>query len=222
MSSSKINVYGIGGLGVDEQVFSKLKLNFDLRIVKWIDTKPKEDLKGYAKRIANHIDTSKPFIIIGVSFGGMMAIELAQILKPERIILISSAIAKRNVPLAFRLVGQLGLLKFTPDFLMKPPGFLAYYFFGVKDKAHKVMLKQIISETDLKFLRWAINKIVRWDNHYMPNDITWIHGERDRLLKYKNDDDLVLIPNAGHFMVVTHSDDVSNELNEIYESYSNM
>ena len=175
-----MKVYGIGGLGVDERVFSELTLNFRINPLNWIDPKPKETMQQYAVRFAEQIDSKKPFAIIGISFGGMMAIELNKILNPEKIVLISSATSKSDIPLIFRIFGRAGLLNLTPDFLMKPPPFLANYFFGVSEPQFKKALKQILADTDIKFLRWATNQIIKWDNTEQPTNLHRIHESSDR------------------------------------------
>lgn len=209
-----MKVYGIGGLGVDERVFSELSLNFEITPLNWIDPAPKETIQEYAVRFAEQIDSTKPFAIIGISFGGMIAIELNKILTPEKIVLISSATSKSDIPLIFRIFGRTGLLNLTPDFLMKPPSFLAYYFFGVSEPQFKGVLKQILADTDIDFLRWATNQITKWDNSDRPTNMLRIHGSDDRLLNFNKSERVIVIPNAGHFMVMNRADELSQYLNQ--------
>ncbi|MCB0541677.1 MAG: alpha/beta hydrolase, partial [Bacteroidetes bacterium] len=85
-----MKIFGISGLGADERVFKKLTLNYNINTVKWLKPHKKEELKNYIKRLSVEIDDSQPFVLIGVSFGGIVAIELSKILKPEAVIIISS------------------------------------------------------------------------------------------------------------------------------------
>ncbi|WP_258105498.1 alpha/beta hydrolase [Marinoscillum sp. MHG1-6] len=210
-----MKVYGIGGLGVDKRVFSELTLNFDITPLEWINPEPNETIQNYAARLSEQIDTKEPFGIIGISFGGMMAIELNKILKPQLIVLISSAASKSDIPIPFRIFGRTGLLKITPNFLLKPPQFLANYFFGVTEPKYKKILKQIIADTNIDFLRWATNQITIWDNHERPTNMLRIHGTSDRLLNFCQHDDVTVIPKAGHFMVMNKADELSQILNHI-------
>ena len=41
-----------------------------------------EELASYSKRLSEQIDQSEPFILIDVPFGGMIAVEILQFLKP--------------------------------------------------------------------------------------------------------------------------------------------
>ncbi len=208
-----MRVYGIGGLGVDERAFCELTLDFELTPLNWIAAKPNETMQDYAQRFAESIDTSEPFAIIGISFGGMMAIELSKILDPHKIVLISSATSKKDIPLIYRLFGRAGLFNITPNLFMKPTPFLAHWFFGVWQPRHQKILKEIITDTDHDFLRWASNQIARWDNRHIPRNMLRLHGSADRLLGYPKTERVTVIPKAGHCMVMTSAKELSDILN---------
>lgn len=211
--------YGIGGLGVDERVFSALDLKFDLIPLQWIAPKPKESFQNYGIRFAEQIDTTESLSIIGISFGGMLALKLSKILQPQKIILISSAIQKSNIPFVFRLSGKLGLHKLIPNALLKPPSFLANYVFGVRDPENRKILHQIIAETDIDFLRWAINEIVNWKNIEWPTNLIRIHGSSDRLLKYSKKEGVIELQGAGHFMIIDRANELSQLLNQEWKNH---
>ncbi len=208
-----MKVYGIGGLGVDERVFSELNLNFEITPLKWIIPKTDETIANYAARLSEQIDTSKPFIIIGVSFGGMVALEINKLLNPDKIILISSAAFKTEIPIIFRVIGKAGLINLIPNFLLKPPGFVANYFFGVSEPKYKIMLHEILLDTDSNFLRWAANQIANWNNNEKPNNMIRIHGSSDRLLGFQNKKCVRLILSGGHFMIMNRAKEISQILN---------
>ncbi|MEQ8471759.1 MAG: alpha/beta hydrolase [Marinoscillum sp.] len=208
-----MKVYGIGGLGVDERVFSELNLDFELTPLKWIEPKSKEPIQQYAARFAEQINQRQPFSIVGISFGGLMAIELNKILNVEKIVLISSATSTYDIPLIFRVFGKSGLLSLTPNFLMKPPSFLANYLFGVSEPKYKQTLKKILADTDIHFLRWATNEIAKWENSEMPTNMVRIHGSSDRLLRFPKDEKLTVVPNSGHFMIMNRAKELSEFLN---------
>jgi hypothetical protein len=67
---------GIGGLGADEMDFKYLIQTHECFPVTWIKNEPGEELSSYVLRLQNQIDTSKPFALLGVSFGGLVAQEL--------------------------------------------------------------------------------------------------------------------------------------------------
>jgi len=69
-----MKLYQIGGLGADERVFKYLKLNCETQTLKWIDPIKSEDLKSYSKRLLSQIDQTEDFGILGVIFGGIVAV----------------------------------------------------------------------------------------------------------------------------------------------------
>ena len=210
-----MTVYAIGGLGVDKRVFSELALGFELIPLSWIDPLPNESLESYTRRFGMQIKHHDPFSIIGLSFGGMIAIELNKFLSPQKIVLISSATSKSDIPKSFRILGKAGLFRWLPNALMKPPAFLADWFFGVKEPKYKKTLHTIISDTDVSFLRWATDQIAHWDNKTIPINMIRIHGSSDRLLKYSKSEKVTIIEKAGHFMIMNRAMEISKILNEV-------
>jgi len=85
-----MKLYLIGGLGADERVFKFLHSEFPNQIIKWIEPLKMEPIEDYTKRLSEQIDTKEKFGILGVSFGGIIAVELSKIIKPQITILISS------------------------------------------------------------------------------------------------------------------------------------
>jgi len=89
----KTKIYLIHGQGSDARIFSKLKLNQSFDTICLLLPMPEkgEHLENYAKKLIPKIDTTAPFILIGVSLGGMVAAELNDLLHPMQTIIISSA-----------------------------------------------------------------------------------------------------------------------------------
>lgn len=205
--------YCISGLGADKRAFQYLSLD-NLVHVEWIEPEKNESISSYSKRLSDQIETSEPFMLLGLSFGGIIACELAQMLNPVRTILISSIVYKSDLLLLFRLTGSLGLHKLFPASFMKPPMFLAKWFFGISEKEHIQLLKQILKETDTKFIKWAISRIL--DDEPIPavNHLVRIHGTKDRLLPFTTNIHYP-VENGGHFMIVDRSEEVDEILKKI-------
>ena len=149
-----MNVYFISGIGADERVFQKIRLphGYTPYYIEWIPHQQNETLPQYARRLAAVIDALQPFILIGLSFGGMIAVEINQFLKAEKTIIISSAAHRKELPLYFRLLKWLPLHKVLPRFLLKKPTCLTYWVFGVKTKKEKMLFDHILFEKIVSFL----------------------------------------------------------------------
>ncbi|MDQ0638796.1 pimeloyl-ACP methyl ester carboxylesterase [Pedobacter sp. W3I1] len=213
-----MNTYFISGLGADKRIFSKLKLNEKINIIhiNWITPNKNESLASYAERLSSAIDITLPFALVGVSFGGMIAVEIAKILRPATTIIISSTMMSTHLPALYRFAGKLGLLKFIPARLLKSSNKLTQnYYFGTRSSNEKTLLGQIIKDTDPYFLKWAIGSILSWRNKIKPKDIYHIHGTNDKILYAKTAQPDFIIENGTHFMVYQNAKEISGIIDRI-------
>ena len=210
-----MNIYAISGLGADKRVYSYLSLNQELIHLEWIKNYKNELLKDYSLRLAEKIDTSKEFIIIGLSFGGLVAVEISKFLKPKHTILISSVETKCEIPLFYKLTGKSKIFNLIPTyFLAKSNSFLTFMF-GTKKKE---LLKNIIEDADTFFSKWAVIQLMNWNNEEKLKNCTKIGGSNDRILPQKNID--FMIQYAGHFMIVDNAEELSRILNDLFKKVS--
>lgn len=108
------HLYIFSGLGVDERVSKNIDFTgFNVTFINWIKPIPTENIEDYAKRLTTQIHTEKP-VLIGLSFGGMMAVEVAKLISTQRIILIASAKTYTEIPFYFRWLGYLKMHKIIP------------------------------------------------------------------------------------------------------------
>lgn len=209
-----MKVFAFGGLGVDKKVFENFHIDADLIVIEWLIPDKNEPFDHYISRIALLISTSEPFGLIGVSFGGIVAVELAKRLKPQFTIIISSVASREELPLVYRFVGGTNILKFIPAAWIKAPSPIMNHFFGVKKESDKAFLSSIIGNTPKTFLKWAISCIATWKNKEVPKKLYRIHGNRDKILPIVQSANNLRIEAAGHFMIVTHSRQITELIND--------
>ena len=203
----------LSGLGADKRVFDFLDLSdFSIHHVDWIIPLPKESMAEYARRLLPQITSDKP-VLIGVSFGGMIALEIAKVISVEKVILISSAKSSNAIPSYFKLIPKLRLEKWMRPASLKKPNEIFFWLFGVTSKDHKTLLASIMKDTDEVFLTWAIGAVARWGDSTSSNHVIQIHGTKDRILNVQNAD--YLVDGGGHLMVVTQAREVSDILKKI-------
>ena len=213
-----MNTYFISGLGADKRIFSKLKLDEKINIihVDWINPVKNESLATYAERLSKVIDKSQPFALVGVSFGGMIAVEIAKVLKPAITIIISSTLLSTHLPALYRFAGKLKLLNFIPARLLKSSNKLTQnYYFGTRSGSEKTLLSKIIKDTDSYFLKWAIGSILSWENKIKPERIFHIHGTNDKILYSKKATPDFVIENGTHFMVYQNASEISGIIDKL-------
>lgn len=212
------NIYIISGLGVDQRVFSKINFgSLDIEYLDWITPSPHEPLAIYAKRLSSKITVKQP-ILIGLSFGGMIAIEIAKTIPVKKIILLASTKGRHEFPLKYQLAGRLRINQLVPNSLFKWHNFLSDYFFGISSKEDSLLLKQILKDTDPVFMAWAIHQILQWKNKFIPDNLIHIHGDKDRIIPIKSLKPNFVIKGAGHFMTVTHAGEVEKLLRSVIKS----
>ena len=213
------NVYVFSGLGADKRVFQNMDFSeYNTIFLEWILPIKNESIENYSKRLLEQINHQKP-ILIGLSFGGIIATEIAKIIDTEKIILIASAKNFNEIPNYYRFAGKLKIHKLLPSKLLKIPNVLSYWFFGIQNKTDKIILKDILKDTNEEFLKWAIDKIVTWKNTVKHNNLVNIHGTQDRILPIKNIDYDLKVENGGHFMTLNKAVELTKIVrNELFLS----
>lgn len=197
-----MNIFCFSGLGADNSVFQFLSIqNVKFHYVDWIEPKPNETLKNYSKRLCESITLEPPYSFLGVSFGGMIALEMACIASPEYCFSISSAVNRKELPLLYQWILKTRVHSILPDFVFRMANPVLFYAFGLKSKKEKRHFKKILLNTDVQFLKWALGAISSWDGQNSGKVIS-IHGTKDRIIPLpKRKVDLV-IQAGSHFMIV--------------------
>ncbi len=209
------NIYFFSGLGADERVFRKLKINkFNPIHIPWLEPKINELLPSYILRITADIKEKNP-IFIGLSFGGIVALEASKLFEVRKLILISSVKNENEVPYYFRWLRYIPLHKLIPSYYISNPNLISNWMFGVKTTEEKNLLKQIMNDTPISFFRWAMNIIIKWTNDSVPPNTFHIHGSSDKILPAKFVNANYLIKNGEHFTVFSEAEEVSEVLNRV-------
>jgi pimeloyl-ACP methyl ester carboxylesterase len=201
------------GVGADRRLFDEQRsCAADLHIIEGIPpVAADEPLADYAKRLAATIDTSRPFVIGGASFGGMIALELARHVHPDAVILIGSCRSPASLPSSYRCLRACSDLVpdalFGRSFAASP---LIASRFGVRSPEHRHLFSDMLRQTSPSFMRWAVRAIFSWPGiDDLPVPIHHIHGEDDRIIPLRCVTPDVVVKHAGHMLNVTHPVDVN-------------
>jgi pimeloyl-ACP methyl ester carboxylesterase len=211
-------IYCISGLGADEQIFSKLQLtNYKLVFLQWLVPHKTETISSYAVRMYAQVPEQNP-VMMGVSFGGIICLEIAKLYPVQQLFLLSSVKTKHEMPWWLRLVGKLKLHK-----ILRPrPHPLIYpvedFFLGAVDKEEKQMAKQFRKTVNPIYLQWAIDQIVNWQNVTIPPNVLHIHGTKDRVFPHRYVNANYFVKGGRHFMVYGKAKEISRLINEIHSS----
>lgn len=208
--SRQKTIYFFSGLGADSSAFSRLELpGYHKTYITWIPALPQESLAHYAGRIKSQITDQDPYIV-GLSFGGLVAVEVSKQIKVGKMVLVSSARTMDNLNQFQCFFLRLGFYRLVPGALLKHTNFLTYNYFGARSPADKKALQHLLNNTDISFFRWALKNVGCWDNMEKPERTIEIHGTADRIITYRLATPDYTIKGGGHLMVYNKADTVSS------------
>ena len=205
------------GLGADESVFRRQKEAFpELVTPAWQQPLPHESLTDYCERWAADLCPLRPRFLGGASFGGLIAQEVARILKPEAVFLIGSARADRPLPQRIRILSPLA--KGLPWLPVR--GLQQFVRLGVatmpigRGSAFSEIARQF-ARSDPGLLRWSARQILEW--HPQPElgcPIYQIHGAADWIFPLRTATPDAIVAGGGHVISLTHGAAVNEFLRE--------
>jgi len=209
-------IYAIPGLGCNKWIYENLKVKgHSIKVLDWPPVKRHFTLKDYANEFLKQMDLTHEFYLMGVSFGGMLCIELGEVTEPEKIILISSAKNKNEFPNYFSVFKYFPVHLLLPESLHRKIALLSWKLLGF----HKGLLpefNQMIKSMPENHFRYCINYIVNWDRKSNSKPVIHIHGNGDKLLKYHKIKNVnYTVSNGSHAMVFTRSGEINQILEEI-------
>lgn len=211
-----MKVYFISGIGADYRFFTHVRLpeGYEPSYIHWIPPLRNETLRAYALRLADQIDPSQPFILVGLSLGGILSVEIAQKIAPVCTILISSVPSAAHLPKLYKLAGQLRLGRLVPATLLKLAALVKHSLFMYPEENRRLM-RQVIRAGDDRFIRWALNAVLDWDNHTIPQPLYHIHGTRDEVFPIGLTTPTHVVRKGGHMFVVSRPETVNRFLREV-------
>jgi len=204
-------VYFISGLGADKRAFSFLDLSFcEPVFINWIKPLEKESLKSYALRLRQQMPEEHP-TVVGVSFGGMLATEMAKEDNLMSAIIIASNKSSVEFPGYLRVGKYFPVYKWLPGKLIKNKRILNWIL-GVEKDEQRKLIAAIIADTDPLFLKWAIDAILHWKETSIPPNVKHIHGTADMLLPYRYTKPDHTIEGGTHIMTFYKHKEISDLL----------
>ncbi len=206
------NIYIFTGLGADERVFHKINFeNYNAIHVKWITPLMNESIEAYALRLTEQITTNNP-ILVGLSFGGMMVVEVAKHITTEKIILVSSSKNKNEIPFYYKLAGKIRLHKIIQAKFLVKANKITNKVFSVRTSEDKKIISSMMGASDVNFLNWAIDKIVNLKNEVVHKNLIHIHGTADRILPMAFVKADIVIKGGTHLMIMNRADEVQQKI----------
>ena len=205
-------------MAAGSEIFRNIELpdDYEIHILEWLIPKKGEELKAYAKRMAQHIEHEN-VILIGVSFGGVVVQEMSDFLKLKKLILISSVKSRNELPRRMKIASLTKAYKLIPTSLVLSAENLTKFSVGPKSKKRLALYQQYLHVRDKQYLDWALEKMVTWDRKNKIKNIVHIHGDKDMVFPIKYIDGCEVIKGGTHIMVLNKGREISKKLLEIIE-----
>ena len=199
-----IHVYLMPGMAANPSIFEHIKLpdnQFEIHWLEWMIPNDNESLKDYAKRMIEKIEHEN-IVLLGVSFGGILVQEMAKLMHVRKLIVVSSVKCKHELPRRMKIAKVTKIYKLLPTQLASNIDFLAKYAFGETVTKRVDLYKKYLSVSDKKYLDWAIEQVILWDQEEPIPDAIYIHGDKDKIFTHSCNGNCVVIKGGTHIMII--------------------
>lgn len=214
----KKTIYLFPGQGSDKRIFDSLTLDnsYNLKVIEYGTPDKSISLETFAKQLSSQIDTTRPFVLIGMSLGGMICSELNEILSPEKTIIISSAKNRTELPWRYKFQKVIPIYKLFPGSFLLAGAKLLQPIVEPDRNKNKKTFKSMLAAKKGKYMKRSIGLIIRWDRKTNSKKIYHIHGTNDHTLpfrKIKSPD--YIIKDGSHMITLTTAKEISVIINKI-------
>lgn len=179
----------IPGLGADERLFQFIDFsNCEKQVIKWMPPKKDENFSSYILKLKGQIVSKQPPVLIGVSLGGMVAMELRELIPVEKTIIISSIKTKDEMPAHFNLIKRIKLNEvISPAFLKKCTPVIKPFLVDTSNKKTNEIINAMIQDSNNDFITSAIKFVLHWSRaKYDSENLIHIHGTKDIIFPLRN------------------------------------
>jgi len=215
------HVYLVPGLAAGKEIFRNIKLpeeKYPLHILEWMIPEKGETIQEYAKRMASRI-MEDHFILVGVSFGGVMVQEMEAYLKPKKVVIISSVKSRNELPARLKLARKTKAYKLVPTSLVSNVSDFTKFAIGPRTKKRLRLYNEYLSVRNKTYLDWAIQQMVQWKREKASEAIIHIHGDQDAVFPIQNIQNAKIIEGGTHVMIINKGSKISQQLLNILENY---
>lgn len=210
MNSNTLPIYLLPGMTADYPIYSRLTpLLQNTSVVNFIAPRDRESLTDYAERMAGQFPPQ--CYIVGVSFGGILALEISRIAKPVGCILISSICNPNELPPWFR-VGRVFGGRNCSRALSAVGNLAAFVPRTIRTKS--TMRATKLTGSPGTWHRWATSAVLDWEPENKPisSPLLHIHGDADKTFPIRYTSPNVIVPNGQHALPISHPVETANAI----------
>jgi pimeloyl-ACP methyl ester carboxylesterase len=207
IQAQKTVIYLLPGIGSDSRIYDSLHFDSERFIIKNVvyKTPAKQDnMASFAKTLLTQIDTTSKFILIGTSLGGMLSVELSEICTPQKVILISSAKNRNDLPPIYKMQREFRLYKIVPAFIYKLTSRPMQKLVEPDRRKYGATFSAMLKAKKPLYLKRTAGLIMKWERGENRKPVIQIHGTNDHTLPFRNiQNSNFSIKNGSHMMTLT-------------------
>jgi len=201
----KIPVYFVPGMAASPLIFEYIKLpedRFEMFFLEWMMPNDGETLKQYSARMAEGIKHDNP-VLIGVSLGGLVVQEMADIMNTRKVIIISSAKCNKEFPRRMKFAKLTKIYKTFPTRMIQNVDAVRKLFPGNNVLNRRLDLyEKYLAVRDKKYLDWAFKVVIEWDREVPNPDVVHVHGDADGVFPVRYIKNYVPVKGGTHIMII--------------------
>jgi len=212
-----MKLYIISGLGADEKVLEKLTFNPEIEVIHipWLIPNLNEEFSDYVHRMAESIDDSEDFYLMGYSFGGILVQEIQKLKPANKIVILGSIRCDAEKSKFIKLGEKTNAIKYIPKPFFGNSSSVLYMFLKKIFDSKNANLLEYFRVKDPYYLKWSLDKVAKWKFEKIP-DVIQILADKDIVFPIKNSQPDFVIKNATHLFPLTKAKQVSEILKTIF------
>jgi pimeloyl-ACP methyl ester carboxylesterase len=212
-------LYLIPGVATDRRVFAGLELGgYDQVHLDWIQPQKAESIRSYAERMVARLDGDQSPILIGYSFGGLIAQEMAKLVPEATVILISSIKSYRERPMGMWLTASFGLHRVLPSEIGKEFRFAYTWMNDPQNEEERAFIRKMREELNHHHTDWAIDQAVNWRHDDHTPRLFHIHGDRDRIFPIRYIRNCIPVRGGTHLMLLNKAPEITAHIHRIVQA----
>lgn len=196
-----MRIVALVGLGMNPRAVSNISDQFEIEVAPTLDHEKHETLKSYARRWADELELCADDVVIGFSFAGPVALEMAQYKNLKGCILISTFADPNELPDFQRRALNLGLHRWIPySFGWKLGAWWAKRK-GIIHGKNKKAVAAIQRETRPQFYRWVLEGLKNWEGTQPSCATLRLHGTDDHIISIASNTSDTFFIEGNHFLL---------------------
>jgi pimeloyl-ACP methyl ester carboxylesterase len=206
----------IPGLSADERMFHSIKNELkNSYVLNWIEPNSKELLSSYVKRLKQKLPPDENYFVVGVSFGGIVALELTKQINSIGCLLVGSITSLKGLSFSKRQL--LKLFRMDSQKIIVSSKFM-YRRFGSFSPNHIRSKTRRFTGGKAPFYAWAYGALSNWEPPETKVPVYHIHGTDDEVFPIGLATPTKVIEGGGHNIMHSHPQVIGQYIKKIIKA----